>query len=90
MFEITTSIDLFKDKLSQATVRRLRGRTFETKDAMEILEHMFRATTDPDHPSSLSASANICKMFLDRQIEYNRHPQAWIESLKVYPSFNCL
>ncbi|MCJ1384856.1 hypothetical protein MMC17_007974 [Xylographa soralifera] len=82
IFEIGTSIDLFQEKLSRATIRRLQGISFETKDATETLEMMFRTVTAPEESRSLYIGAGLLKMFLDRQIEHVQSVQAFIQSLK--------
>ncbi|MCJ1417094.1 hypothetical protein MMC32_003433 [Xylographa parallela] len=82
IFEIGTSIDLFQEKLSRATVRRLQGVSFETKDAGETLEMMFRTVTAADDSRSLYVGAGLLKMCLDRQFEHVQSVQAFIQSLK--------
>lgn len=83
VFEIGTSVDLFQEKLSRSTLRRLRGRSFETRNAMETLDVVFGAATDCHNPRSLFVGANLYKMFFDRQMEKIQDPQAFVESLKV-------
>ena len=83
IFEIGTSIDLFQEKLSRATIRRLQGVSFEMKDAAETLEMMFRTATAPEESRSLYIGAGLLKMFLDRQIEHVQSVQAFMQSLKV-------
>ncbi|MCJ1397010.1 hypothetical protein MMC11_000202 [Xylographa trunciseda] len=82
IFEIGTSIDIFEEKLSRAAVRRLRGTSFETKDAAETLELMFRTVTGPDESRSLYTGAGLLQIFLDRQMEHVQSVQAFIKSLK--------
>ncbi|MCJ1391720.1 hypothetical protein MMC18_004585 [Xylographa bjoerkii] len=82
VFEIGTSIDLFQEKLPRATIQRLQGTSFETKDAAETLELMFRTVTGPDESRSLYIGAGLLKMFLDRQMEHVQSVQTFIQSLK--------
>ncbi|MCJ1242868.1 hypothetical protein MMC30_000064 [Trapelia coarctata] len=82
LFEIATSVELFQEKLPRATIRRLQGTSFETKDAAETLELMFEAFTSPRQSRLLYIGPNVSKMLLDRQMEYTQSAQAFIGSLK--------
>ncbi|MCJ1287384.1 hypothetical protein MMC26_006733 [Xylographa opegraphella] len=82
VLEIGTSIDLFQEKLSRATIRRLQGTSFEMKDAVETIEMMFRTATAPGESASLYIGAGLLKMFLDRQIEHIQSVHAFMQSLK--------
>ena len=83
LFEIATSVELFQEKLPRATIRRLQGTSFETKDAAETLELMVESATASDTTRFLFIGPNVYKMLLDRQMEYTQSAQAFIGSLKV-------
>ena len=83
IFEIATSIELFREKLSRQTIRRLRGESFETRNAIEILDVLFQAATTPDSSKSLWLGAATSKLLLDRQTEHVQSAKGLISGLKV-------
>jgi origin recognition complex subunit 3 len=83
LFEIATSVALFQEKLPRATIRRLQVTSFETKEAAETLELMFKAVTSPRESRVLYVGPTVSKMLLDRQMEHTQSAQAFIGSLKV-------
>ena len=83
VFETATSIELFQEKLPRAAIRRLRGTSFLARDPIETLELMFRCGTSPTTPGLFFLGASVCKMLMDRQIEYAHGTRALIQALKV-------
>ena len=83
LLEIAVSVDLFQEKLSRNTVRRLRGTTFESKTASEILDILFRAATNADQENSLWLGPGASKLLLDRQTEQIQSAKGFISALKV-------
>ena len=82
LFELGTTVDLFQEKLSQAAIRSLRGTVFESEDALDILESLFRAMTDAN-PTPLHIGPSVCTMMMKRQKDYVYSAGALIQSLKV-------
>ncbi|MCJ1310954.1 hypothetical protein MMC25_004623 [Agyrium rufum] len=82
LFEVATSTENFQQKLPQSILRHLTGTEFETMDAEESLELIFRAVTAPDVERSLWLSPALSKTLLDRQTQNIQSAQALIESCK--------
>ena len=100
LFEIAISFELFQEKLSLATKRRLLGTVFETRDAVKTLELMLRAATAPrdslrPYSGRPYIGPNLLKILFDRQMEHIQSCQAFIRSLQVFKKlitllFGCL
>jgi origin recognition complex subunit 3 len=82
LFEIAVPVDLFQEKLSRSTVRQLRGTTFESKTASEILDLMFLAATSPDDSNPVYLGAGTSRLLLDRQEEHIQSAKGFISALK--------
>ena len=75
---MTTSVDLFQAKLSNAAIRRLSRQLFEV-DSFDINE-MFRLALDYD---CIYLSASLSRQIIDRQRDYIQSPHALIKALQV-------
>ena len=86
MFEIATSGDLFKEKLSRATIRRMSWTIFETKSTVETMNSIFKAATGFGKVRSFYIGPNVLEMLLDRPLEHPQTPQTFVLSMKVCKS----
>ena len=86
LLEIATSIENLQEKMSQATMRHLDGVAFESIDAEESLERIFKAATFPDVHRSMWIGPGPSKLILDRQLEHVQSVNAFIQASKVSSS----
>jgi origin recognition complex subunit 3 len=77
------SADLFQEKLSRNTVRQLRGASFESRSATEILDILFSAAVWGHDEHSLWIGAQVSRLLLDRQTEHIASAKGFIAALKV-------
>ena len=82
VLEIATSLELFESQLPRQTLSLLSATIFEAKSAMEVLDVLFRAATDPDDGRPLWLGPSTSKLLLDRQTEHAQSAGAFISSLK--------
>ena len=83
LFEIATSEDLFKKKLSRATVHRMSWTIFETKSTVETMDSIFRAAAGFGKARSFYFGPNVLEMLFDRPLQHTQSPQAFVDSMKV-------
>ena len=83
MFEIATSEDLFKEKLSRATVRRMSWTIFETKGTVETMNSILRAATDLGTARPFYIGPNVLELLFARPLEHMQSPKGFIDSMKV-------
>ena len=81
LFGIATSIDLFQEKLSQATLRLLRGTHFEVNQ-LEI-DDLFKAVVKPVQPFNLWLGAGLSRLILQRHRDYVQTASDFIRTIKV-------
>ncbi|OCL01814.1 hypothetical protein AOQ84DRAFT_328398, partial [Glonium stellatum] len=81
LFGVATSSESFQDRLPGTALRRLRGETFNVKQANEILEKIFCATIDGPGVS-LRLGPNLSRRLLERQKDHIQSVQAFSDALK--------
>ncbi|MCJ1232868.1 hypothetical protein MMC14_000822 [Varicellaria rhodocarpa] len=82
IFDITISIENFQEKLPRATLRHLQGIVFESTDAEETLDLLFRAITSPNVHGQLRIGSALMKTIIDRQLEHIQSGHAFIQAVK--------
>lgn len=79
LFNIATSIELFQEKLSRDTIRRLNGAEFRVERL--DMEEVFQAIND--HDSALWLGPSLSDHMLQQQRDYIQSPFALKEAMKV-------
>lgn len=87
LFGIATSVDMFLDKLSRATVKRLRCGRFDV--AQLEIEEFFKAATSLENPVGPWLGPSISSAILQRQKDYIQSIPAFVQALNVRPLFLC-
>lgn len=82
LFGIATSIGLFQEKLSQATLRLLQGTQFQINQL--DVETLFKAVTSSVYPSSLWLGAGLSRMVLQRHRDHVHSSTDFIRTIKVH------
>ena len=81
LFGIATSIDLFQEKLSQATLRLLQGSQFQINQL--DVETLFNAIMSPNCPSHLWFGAGLSRVALQRHRDHVQTNTDFIRTIKV-------
>ena len=87
LFNIATSVELFQEKLSRDTIRRLDGAEFRAEgiDVEEVFQ------TVNDYRSKLWLGPSLSDQMLQQQRDYIQSPLALKEAVKVsFPAMNRL
>ena len=79
LFNIATSIELFQEKLSRDTIRRLDGAEFRA-EGLDV-EEVFQTVND--YRSTLWLGPILSDQMLQQQKDYIRSPLALKEAVKV-------
>ena len=79
LFNIATSIELFQEKLSRDTIRRLDGAEFRA-EGLDV-EEVFQRINDYD--STLWLGPSLSDQTLQQQRDYIQSPSALKEAVKV-------
>ena len=79
LFNIATSIELFQEKLSRDTIRRLEGAEFRA-EGLDVGE-VFQAIND--YSSTLWLGSNLSDQISQQQRNYIQGPSALKEAVKV-------
>lgn len=79
LFNIATSIELFQEKLSRDSIRRLDGAEFRV-GGLDV-EEVFQ--TINDHRSTLWLGPSLSDQMLQQQRDYIQSPLALKEAVKV-------
>ena len=79
LFNIATSIELFQEKLSRDTIRRLDGAEFRA-EGLDV-EEVFQRINDCE--STLWLGPSLSDQTLQQQRDYIRGPSALKEAVKV-------
>lgn len=87
LFGIATSVDMFLDKLSRATVKRLHCGRFDV--AQLEIEDIFKAATSMEHPVGPWLGPSLSSAILQRQKDYFQNISGFVQALKVRPLFLC-
>lgn len=85
LFGIATSVDMFLDKLSRATVKRLHCGRFDV--AQLEIEDIFKAATSLEHPVGPWLGPSLSSAILQRQKDYFQSISAFVQALNVRPLF---
>lgn len=81
LFGIATSIDMFLDKLSRATVKRLQCGRFDATQLEK--EEIFKAATSLEHPVGPWLGPSLSSAMLQRQKDYIHSISAFVQSLNA-------
>lgn len=87
LFGIATSVDMFLDKLSRATLKRLQCGRFDV--AQLEIEEIFKAATSLEHPVGPWLGPSISGAILQRQKDYIQSISAFVQALNVRPLSLC-
>lgn len=91
IFGIATSLDIFQDKLPRATLRRLRGESFDVSQV--DVDEFFQAATAPDRSRALFLGAELYHAIIQPQKDNIQHVSVFISAVKVTISaqgHNCM
>ena len=82
MFGISTSVELFEERLPRSTVALLRGKYFELHEASNCVHHIYeRIQAEPDGEFWLGR--NITSVLFERSSDYFNTPEAFSRTVKV-------
>lgn len=87
LFGIASSVDMFLDKLSRATVKRLQCAKFNV--AQLEIEEFFQAATSLEHPVGPWLGSTLSSAIFQRQNDYIQSISAFVQALNVRPLFPC-
>ncbi|MCJ1262646.1 hypothetical protein MMC22_002516 [Lobaria immixta] len=79
LFGIATSVDMFLDKLSRTTVKRLQCGRFDVTQLGK--EEIFKAATSLEHPVGPWLGPSLSSAMLQRQKDYIHSVSAFVQSL---------
>lgn len=82
LFGIATSIELFEEKLSQATLRLLEGNQFEI--AQLGVDVLFKAVTRSERPSNFWLGAGLGRYILRQHKDHVQTATDFVRTIKVY------
>lgn len=82
LFSIATSIDLFQNKLSRETIRRLSGAEFHVKQI--DIETIFRDLHNEHSPPFFGSG--LSEFLLQQRKDFIQSPSAFAQTLKVFYS----
>ena len=81
LFGISTSIDLFEEKLSQSTLKKLRGKRFDL--AQIEIDTLFKAAITSTHTKTVLLGSGFSRVILQRQRDHTQSSNDFIRTLKV-------
>lgn len=81
LFGITTSIDLFQEKLSRTTIRSLQGTRFDVEQLP--LNEIFKAVVSLDQPRFLWLGPGLSSTMIQRHTDYVQSTSSFIGAIKV-------
>ena len=83
LFEVATSVTIFQEKLPRASIRKLRGTTFEVAPMGDTLELIFKTAASLKTQHSMRIGAGISNLLVDRQKGHLQSIRAFTQALKV-------
>lgn len=81
IFGIATSLEIFQDKLSRATLRRLQGETFDVSHV--DIEEIFQAATALDQSRTVCLGPGLYNAILQHQKDNIQDVSTFIRAVKV-------
>ena len=81
LFGIATSIDLFQEKLSRATMRSLQGVRFDMEQL--AVDEILKAAVSLDESRSLWLGPGLSSTMIQRHNDYVQSTSFFVEAIKV-------
>ncbi len=81
LFGITTSIDLFQEKLSRATIRSLQGARFDMEQLTP--NEILKAVVSLDQSRSPWLGPGLSSTIIRRHYDYVQSTSSFVEAIKV-------